>query len=137
VKLFQIEEPEGAALEADGIGLSVGIHLAGDAAVAIAVGGNAEILGRTERRQPKETLLELRSAAEKILARPVTHAVIAAAGLDDDLRRLLDDAAGAAGLTLLSLTTSADAARKAPDPGLPDAAALGAAILAEDLAPAA
>jgi hypothetical protein len=136
VKLFQIEEPEGTPLEADGIGAAVGIHLGVDAAVAIAVGGNAEILARIEPRQPKETLLELRSAAEKILARPVTHAVIAAAGLDDAARRLLDDAAGAAGLTLLSLTGAADAAGKAPDPALPDAPALGAAILAEDLAPA-
>ena len=136
MKLFQIEEPEGSPLESDGVGLSVGIHLAGDAAVAIAVGGNAEILGRAEKRAPKETLLELRGLAEKILARPVTHAVIAAAGLDDAARGALADAAGAAGLTLLGLVNATDAARKAPDPALPDAPALGAAILAEDLAPA-
>jgi hypothetical protein len=135
LKLFQIEEPEGSPLSAEGPGAAVGIDLADDAAVATAVGGNAEIIGRAEGREPIATLLALRGAAEKTLARPVTHAVIAAAGLDDALRAVLAEAAAAAGLTVLRLVSVAEATEAAPGAALPDGAALGAAILAEDLAP--
>jgi Hsp70 protein len=137
VKLFQIEEPDGTPLETDGVGAAVGIHLAADAAVAIAVGGNAEILARAAGGEPVATLLALRGDAEKILTRPVTHAVIAAATLDEVARRALGEAAEAAGLTVLRLLTAAEASAGAPSPAHPDSAALGAAILAEDLAPAA
>lgn len=140
MKLFQIEEPEGAPLSADGAGASVGIEIATEsAAVAVALGGNAEILpgadgarrlARTKGQGLVELLLGLRARAEKQLARPVTHAVIA---IDTGkAEAALEDAADAAGLSILRLVNRADAAARG---GGPDAAALGAAKLAEDLAP--
>jgi hypothetical protein len=134
VKLFQIEEPDGSPLEAEGPGAAVGIHLADQASVAHSLGGNPEILGRAEGSLPKETLLALRSAAEKLLARPVTHAVIAAAGLDDELRAVIAEAGDAAGLVVLRIMAAAEAVEHAPDPAAADGAVLGAAIVAEDLA---
>jgi hypothetical protein len=121
VKLFQIEEPDGAPLEVDGPGAAVGIHLAAEAAIAFSVGGNAEILGRAVLGDPLETLLALRGQAEKMLSRPVTHAVIAA-----EKPVKLE----AAGLALLRHVSVEEAARLGGG-----SAALGAAILAEDLAP--
>ena len=85
MKLFQIEEPDGAPVDADAPGVAVGIDIApgGVGRIAIAVGGNAEILpdgdgNRMLTLAPhRDLLLALRSRAEKQLARPVTHAVIA------------------------------------------------------------
>ncbi|HEV2263394.1 MAG TPA: hypothetical protein VGR79_02555 [Stellaceae bacterium] len=140
MKLFQIEEPEGAPLSADSPGAAVGIDLAAlSAAVAIALGGNAEILPGAdgERRlatngQPLDAvLLALRARAEKQLARPVTHAVIATPDGRDGAA--LAAAVKAAGLTILRVVTQRAAAGR--DSGA-DAAALGAARIAEDLSPA-
>jgi hypothetical protein len=114
LKLFQIEEPDGPPMEADGPGAAVGIGLGeGVATVAIAVGGNAELLAQLPLAEPGETLLALRGRAEKVLARPVTHAVIASDAAVDP---------APAGLVLLRLVPAT-------------LGALGAACLAEDLAP--
>jgi hypothetical protein len=113
VKLFQIEEPEGSPAPSDGPGVAVGIELGTEAAIAVAVGGNAEFLVRIPMGESTETLLALRGQAEKILARPITHAVIASDTAVDP---------APAGLALLRLV-----------PG--EVGALGAACLAEDLAP--
>lgn len=141
MKLFQIEEPEGAPLSADGPGAAVGIELGRDsAAVAISLGGNAEILPAfdgTHRlailavQSLGDLLLDLRAQAEKQLARPVTHAVIATDG--NQVRPALDAAAAKAGIAILRVVTRSEASAKAG--GGPDATALGAAKLAEDLAP--
>ena len=133
MKLFQIEEPDGSPGPIDGPGAAVGIHLAAEAAVATALGGNAEILGRVTRTNHSDTLLALRGRAEKLLGRPVTHAVIAVEGKPD--AQLLD-AAEIAGLSLLRLVPASEAAVLAGGAPAGDAAALGAAILAEDAAPA-
>jgi len=133
VKLFQIEEPDGSPGPVDGPGASVGIHLAAEASIATALGGNAEILGRASGATVADTLLALRGRAEKLLGRPVTHAVIA---IDDKPEASLFDAAEAAGLTVLRLMPASEAAALAGAAPAEDAAALGAAILAEDAAPA-
>jgi len=139
MKLFQIEEPEGAPLSAEGPGAAVGIELAADsAAVAIALGGNAELLPgaageprlETAGQELEAVLLALRARAEKQLARPVTHAVIATD--DGHASRALAAAAEAAGLAVLRVVTRRDAAGSDT---AADAAALGAARMAEDLAP--
>lgn len=139
MKLFQIEEPEGAPLSADGPGAAIGIDLAGlSAAVAIALGGNAEILPgadgarrlTTDGQTLDAVLLALRARAEKQLARPVTHAVIATP--DGRGSAALEKAAKAAGLTVLRVMTQRAAAGS--DAGA-DAVALGAARIAEDLSP--
>jgi molecular chaperone DnaK (HSP70) len=151
MKLFQIEEPEGAPLTADGPGAAVGIALAPEAgAVAVAMGGNAEILpGRDGERQLRLSgavaadgrvdlvvagalLLGLRERAEKQLARPVTHAVIAAPPLDAASRGLVEEAARTAGLTVLRFLDRAAAAALAKGAPAGEAAALGAALQAED-----
>jgi hypothetical protein len=134
-KLFQIEEPDGSPLDPTGPGAAVGIGIrkAGrtlEGAVAFAVGGNAEILpsGEGERvlavGDLAELLLGLRSRAEKQLARPVTHAVVMVPPIEEGPLAL---AIQAAGLVLLD----------GVDPGSKssEAAALEAAVLAEDLAP--
>jgi len=140
MKLFQIEEPEGAPLSAEGPGAVVGIDLAAtSAAVAIALGGNAEILPGADGERRLATaglaldavLLALRARAEKQLARPVTHAVIAT--LDGHGGAALEAAAKAAGLAVLRVVALRTAAGN--DRGA-DAAALGAARIAEDLSPA-
>jgi hypothetical protein len=135
MKLFQIEEPDGSPAEAaEGPGAAVGIDLAG--AVAFAVGGNAEILrGRegSEGALPAalaERLGALKARAERSLARPVTHAVIAAEAAD----AALPAAANAAGLTVLRLMLRKDAAALAAGASPQEAAALGAAICAEEMA---
>jgi Hsp70 protein len=142
MKLFQIEEPEGSPLDAaDGPGAAVGIDIApgGIGRVAIAIGGNGEILpdadgGRTlAARDVAELLLGLRSRAEKQLARPVTHAVIAA---DARERAGLEGAAKAAGLTVLRLIERGAAVVLAKGAAADEAAALGAAVAAEDAMPA-
>ena len=130
-KLFQIEEPEGPPLDASGPGAAVGIGVSkAGGAVAFAVGGNAEILPASDgekllhEKDLQVLLLELRARAERQLARPVTHAVIALPPIE---MGPLEVAARAASITVL----------EALDLGTQTAehAALDAAILAEDLAP--
>ncbi len=141
MKLFQIEEPDGSPL--DGPGVAVGIELspAKGAAVAVAIGGNAELLpgadgaGRIAAADPRDTgalLLALRERGEKALARPVTHAVIAARAPDDEARHALTRAAQAAGLAVLRVLDAGTAAALARGARAEDAAVLGAAIQAED-----
>ncbi|MGH7125164.1 MAG: Hsp70 family protein [Stellaceae bacterium] len=141
MKLFQIEEPDGSPVEtAEGAGAAVGIDVApgGIGRVAIAIGGNGEILpdadgGRTlEARDIADLLLGLRSRAEKQLARPVTHAVIAA---DAAERAGLDAAATAAGLAILRVIERGTAAGIARGAASAEAAVLGAAVAAEDATP--
>jgi hypothetical protein len=129
MKLFQIEEPEGPPLDETAPGAAVGMAVRkGAGAVAIAVGGNAEILpGADGARFLEESdlaalLLGLRARAEKQLARPVTHAVIAAPAIEAALVTL---AAQEAGLQVLDLV----------DGGTDtiEHAALAAAVRAEDL----
>jgi hypothetical protein len=131
MKLFQIEEPDGSPLDSDGPGAAVGIALGkGIGAVAIAVGGNAEILPAADGARAVTStdlaalLLGLRSQAEKQLSRPVTHAVVALPPIEAGP---LAVAAVEAGLTVLDIV----------DPGTKplEAAALEAALRAEDLAP--
>ncbi len=78
-----------------------------------------------------DLLLGLRARAEKQLARPVTHAVIAC----DDDRAAVERAAAEAGLALLRLMRRREAAALAKGAAADEAAALGAAQAAEDLAP--
>ncbi|HET7594471.1 MAG TPA: Hsp70 family protein [Stellaceae bacterium] len=146
MKLFQIEEPDGSPLSPEGPGVAVGIELspAKGAAVAVAVGGNAELLpgadGTTRVVLPAlvdaaalgALMLALRERAEKALARPVTHAVVASDALDDAARRALDAAAQAAGIALLRVIAVSAAAALAPGVKAADAPALGAAIQAEE-----
>jgi len=131
VKLFQIEEPEGPPLDASGPGAAVGIGIGKEGgAVAVAVGGNAEILPDADgakllaEKDLAALLLGLRARAERQLARPVTHAVIAIPPIEVGP---LAVAAREAGLTVLEEL----------DPGTQttEHAALEAAILAENLAP--
>ena len=138
MKLFQIEEPDGAVVDRDAPGAAVGIELAGSLArVAIAIGGNAEILPDADGNRALDAagaalpdlLLALRARAEKQLARPATHAVIAADGDRDALSR----AAAQAGLQILRLVTRVEATKIGGKSD--DGAALGAAIIAEDLSP--
>jgi hypothetical protein len=148
VKLFQIEEPDGSPVDPDAPGVAIGIDISGrEAEVAVAVGGNAVMLSDREGfaldlRVPApavaagrwQRLFEgARLRAERALAQPVTHAVVAVASAPDAaLAARLGAAVAAAGLTLLRLVP-----REALGP--PDdqtgPAALAAAILAEDLAP--
>jgi Ethanolamine utilization protein EutJ (predicted chaperonin) len=158
MKLFQIEEPDGSPpAGADGPGAAVGIDLASPAAeVAIALGGNAELLPAREGDPPlatagardaagwrgdaaRELLLALRARAERALARPVTHAVIVAPPpLSDAARDAIATAAANAGYTVLRIVEPEAAIAKAGIPAVgsnPAAVALGAAILAEEDAP--
>jgi hypothetical protein len=146
MKLFQIEEPDGSPLDTEGPGMAVGIELspAKGAAVAVAVGGNAELLpgadGALRLALPAAgdaatlgtLLLALRERAEKALARPVTHAVVASDALDAAARQALDAAAQTAGIVLLRVVAAAAAAARAPGAGVADAPVLGAAIQAEE-----
>jgi len=137
MKLFQIEEPDGSPVDPDAPGAAIGIDISGrEAEVAVAVGGNAVLL--TDREgfaldltvpappAPAEDWQRLfegaRLRAERALAQPVTHAVVAMASAPD---AALDAHLSAAGLTLLRITA----------PNRTGPAALAAAILAEDLAP--
>ncbi len=146
MKLFQIEEPDGSPVDPDAPGVAIGIDIGGaEAEVAVAVGGNAAVLadregfaldlavpppgGPAERWQLLFEGAKLR--AERVLAQPVTHAVLAVAAAPDAASAALLSAAGtAAGLTLLRIVArEAEALLGAGSP------ALAAAILAEDLAP--
>ena len=142
MKLFQIEEPDGSPLAGDGPGAAVGIELsaAKGAAVAVAVGGNAEMLSgadgsaRLAGAEPAAVLLlALRERAEKALARPVTHAVIVLDGAEvDDKKQEIVAQAAAAGLIVLRVLSGRDAAARVRGTAPPDAAVLGAAVQAED-----
>ena len=92
MKLFQIEEPDGSPVDPDAPGAAIGIDASGELAeVAFAVGGNAVILADREgfERDLPGPALEAppadwqplfegaRLRAERALARPVTHAVLA------------------------------------------------------------
>ncbi len=121
--------------------------------MAVSLGGNAEILpdgegnrrldpggafgpgGSFNAKNLATHLLALRARAEKQLARPVTHAVIAAPRLDADAHAAIVKAASAAGIELLALYTRDEAVGFAEDVVSADAAVLGAAIRAEDEAP--
>jgi len=144
VKLFQIEEPDGAPADPDAPGAAIGIDASGDRAeIALAVGGNAVTLADREgfeRSLPVpapdapaaawQALFEgARLRAERALGRPVTHAVlVVAAALDAATGAKLFEASAAAGLELLRLVAIGDLdAAEAP--------AEAAAILAEDMAP--
>jgi len=140
MKLFQIEEPDGAPVDADAPGVAVGIDIApGNVGrVAIAVGGNAEILPDGDGTRTlslalhRDLLLALRGRAEKQLARPVTHAVIA---VDEADAAAIAAAAVATGIIVLGVIPRADAAALAGGAAGEEAAVLGAAMRAEDLAP--
>jgi hypothetical protein len=143
MKLFQIEEPDGSPVDPDAPGVAIGIDIGGGAAeVAVAVGGNAVVLADREGfaldlavpppAAPGEEWRDLfegaRLRAERSLARPVTHAVVALAVAPDGAftARLLT-AGEAAGLTLLRIVARSEIGDESP--------ALAAAILAEDMAP--
>jgi hypothetical protein len=141
LKLFQIEEPEGGPADPAAPGAAIGIDARGAGAeVAFSVGGNALVL---EDREGFELALPVPASgagiaawqevfegacirAERALARPVTHAVIAIPNGANET--FLREAAQRAGLEVLRLL-SADELSAGPTP------ALGAAILAEELAP--
>jgi hypothetical protein len=144
VKLFQIEEPDGSPVDPNAPGAAIGIDLSGSPAeVAVAVGGNAVVLADREgfecdlpvppQSAPPEAWQELfegaRLRAERALAQPVTHAVVAvpAAPGAADRGRLLA-ASEAAGLALLHIVARDEIAGG-------EMPALAAAVLAEDLAP--
>ncbi|HEX3499083.1 MAG TPA: Hsp70 family protein [Stellaceae bacterium] len=146
--LFQLEEPDGSPVdEPDGPGVAVGIDLvASRGAVAVAVGGNAEILaardgspgpstgslrdpkGRFDSKAVAAVLLALRGRAERALGRPVTHAVVVVGeALDAADRDVLKEAALASGLAVTRILSGAEAA------ALGDGTMVhGAAIAAED-----
>jgi hypothetical protein len=144
LKLFQIEEPDGCPAD-DGLpGAAIGIDLRGAKAVAaFSVGGNAVELGDDEDLEQVlavppvagtagewQSLFEaVRRRAERLLARPVTHAVaVLASAPAVDAEGTLRAAAAAAGVELLRLIGAAELAAA-------DAPALAAARLAEDLMP--
>ena len=140
MKLFQIEEPDGSPLDsAEGPGAAVGIDLAG--AVAVAMGGNAEVLvGRdglawSAPASLGELLPALKARAEQALARPVTHAVVVADKADAATRAAVSKAGAPIGLAILRLMTRAEAAALAKHARGREAAVLGAAIRAEEVAP--
>ena len=144
MKLFQIEEPDGSPVDPDAPGAAIGIDISGkEAEVAVAVGGNAVVLPDREGfaldlavpspNAPTEDWEHLfegaRLRAERALAQPVTHAVLAiTAAPDATFAARLATAGATAGLTLLRIIARATGtAAEAPS--------LAAAILAEDLAP--
>ena len=144
MKLFQIEEPDGSPPDPDAPGAAIGIDLTGAyAEVAVSVGGNAAILtdregfaldlavpGLEASTDDWQHVFEgARLRAERALAQPATHAVVALAGpTPPAIVERLGRAADAAGLALLEVMTAA-----AADPEHPRACT--AAIRAEDLAP--
>jgi hypothetical protein len=149
VKLFQIEEPDGSSVDPDAPGVAIGIDISGLAAeVAVAVGGNA--VGLADREgfaldlsvpapaAPAERWQLLfegaRLRAERVLAQPVTHAVLAVASAPDAaFAAQLSTAGAAAGLQLLRIVARETLGTR--DDQRNGTAALAAAILAEDLAP--
>jgi hypothetical protein len=144
MKLFQIEEPDGSPVDPEAPGVAIGVDLSGAyAEVALSVGGNAAILtdregfaldlavpGLEASTDDWQRLFEgARLRAERALAQPATHAVVAiAVPAAPAIVERLGRAAEAAGLRLLDLMPDAVA-----NPEQPRACA--AAIRAEDLAP--
>ena len=142
MKLFQIEEPDGSPVDPDAPGVAIGIDIGGaEAEVAVAVGGNAVVLADREdfpldlavpaadapAKHWQDLLEGARLRAERALAQPVTHAVLAVAPSNVGLTETLSAAGAAAGVTLLRIVARAELG--------PEPASLAAAILAEDLAP--
>src|SRR5258707_14106671 len=143
VKLFQIEEPDGSPVDPDAPGVAIGIDIGGaQVEVAVSAGGNAVALGDREDfaldlpvpppAAPADEWQRLfegaRLRAERALAQPVTHAVLAAAGAPDAaFAAQLATAAAAAGLTLLRIVARAEVGA--------GPAALAAASPPQDLAP--
>jgi hypothetical protein len=143
VKLFQIEEPDGAPVDADAPGAAVGIDLSGsEAAVALAVGGNAAPLADREGFERELTLPapgasgeawqmlfeHVRLRAERAIGRPVTHAVIVTVAPEPTPAATLLAASEAAGMTVLRIVPRDELSGAEPP-------VLTAAVLAEDLAP--
>jgi hypothetical protein len=144
VKLFQIEEPDGMSADPDLPGVAIGIDIGRPAAeVAVAVGGNAAVLHDRDgfahdlavpppgaAAPVWQVLFEgARLRAERALAQPATHAVVAVgAAPDRDVAERLFAAGAAAGLTILRLIGRDEIAAGEPP-------ALAAAVLAEELAP--
>ena len=141
MRLFQIEEPDGSPGDPEAPGVAVGIDASGAAAeVAMAVGGNAMVLADRQGFEldlPVPTadgdwrgfLEGARIRAERALARPVTHAVLAlAAAPGPDSMQAINVAAADAGLVLLKIIAATGAATG-------ETPVEAAAILAEDLAP--
>ncbi|MBV9861329.1 MAG: hypothetical protein JO267_04190 [Alphaproteobacteria bacterium] len=144
MKLFQIEEPDGSPGDPDAPGAAIGIDAsAATAQVAVAVGGNPALVSDRAGFAVDTTVPDsdapasawqgfferVRLRAERALARPVSHAVLAlgAAAEPAQIERL-NSAAAAAGLTLLEIL--------APEAlGGAETPASAAAIVAEDLAP--
>jgi hypothetical protein len=144
VKLFQIEEPAGGPSDPEAAGAAIGIDLCGaHALVAFAVGGNAVVLddregfalvlsvpAATDDGAAWRQLFEgARLRAERALARPVTHAVLALPAVPASAPAAhLVATAAEAGVEILQIAGPGD---------LPvaDTPVLAAAILAEDLAP--
>ena len=140
MKLFQIEEPDGSPVNPAAPGAAVGIDVSGThAEVAIAVGGNAAVLADREGFELDLTvpspsagmpewqslLRGVRLRAERVLVRPVTHAVIV---VGQAAAERVQSAATPAELVLLRMIT--------PDRiGRGESRVAAAAILAEDLAP--
>jgi hypothetical protein len=145
MKLFQIEEPEGGPSDPNMPGASIGIDASGQLAdVALSVGGNPMVLpdregfesnlvvpaGGAAAAQWQELFEAARLRAQRALAQPVTHAVVALAPelCGSPAAVMIANAAEAAGLLVLRLIAASELA-----PGM--ARALSAAMLAEDLAP--
>ena len=144
MKLFQIEEPEGGPADPAAPGAAIGIDAGGvRAEVAFSVGGNALVLEDREGFEQalpvpasgagiaawQEVFEGARIRAERALARPVTHAVIALASRpESDAETQLLGIAERAGLTVLRVLSSSELSAGASP-------ALAAAILAEELAP--
>jgi hypothetical protein len=143
VKLFQIEEPDGSPADDSLPGAAIGIDLSGaQAMAAFSVGGNAVPLDDREgfvqvlpvpaepgTASEWQAVFEgVRRRTERLLVRPVTHAVVVLTATTPDAERRLGAAAAAAGIELLRFLDFAElAAGQVP--------ALAAAQLAEDLMP--
>jgi hypothetical protein len=143
MKLFQIEEPDGSPAATGLPGAAIGIDASGAAAeAAIAVGGNAVVLrdraefagilrvpAASARVADWRALFEgLRRRAERLLARPVTHAVVVLAASPAAAGATLRQAAAEAGIEILRMPTAAQLSGG-------DEPALAAALLAEELMP--
>ena len=133
MKLFQIEEPDGSPAATGLPGAAIGIDASGAAAeAAIAVGGNAVVLrdraefagilrvpAASARVADWRALFEgVRLRAERLLARPVTHAVVMLAAPPAGAGAMLRAAAAQAGIEILGLPT---AASHRPAPAAPRA----------------
>jgi hypothetical protein len=143
VKLFQIEEPDGAPADANLPAVAIGVDASGAIAeAAFSVGGNAVMLSDREEfalvlRVPETTetvdewraLFEgVRLRAERMLGRPVTHAAVVLAAPPAGAAETLRAAAAEAGIEILHLASAAELFGR-------DAPVLAAALLAEDLMP--